>query len=127
MKELFFRGGPLFMGILTILLIVMLAWMIYHFVLSYFSKEAIKENALRKMKYGKSIGLFAMITGILGQFVGLYEAFSVIEKVDNIKPALVFGGIKVSMIATLYGIIIYLLAILLWFIASTLLEKKLNH
>ena len=114
------------MSILTILLISMVAWMIYHFTLSYFSKDVIKEDALRKMKYGKSIGLFAMITGILGQFVGLYEAFSAIEKIDNIKPALVFGGIKVSMIVTLYGIIIFLLAILLWFVASTLLEKKLN-
>ena len=114
------------MSVLTILLIIMVAWMIYHFVISYFPKDTIKENALRKLKYGKSIGLFAMITGILGQFIGLYEAFSIIEKVDEIEPTLVFGGIRVTMIVTLYGMVIYLLSILLWLVASNLLEKKLN-
>ena len=113
------------MGVLTILFIGMMAWIIYHFTHSYFSKNVSKENALRKIRYGRSIGLFAMITGILGQLIGMYEAFSVIEAKGSIAPALVYAGLKVSMIPTLYGILIYLLSIMLWFIASILIEKKL--
>lgn len=126
MKDLFVMGGPLFMGILTILLIIMVSWIIYHFTQSYFSKDADRDKALEKLKYGKSIGLFAMITGILGQLIGLYVAFSVLSEAGNMSPAIVYEGIKVSMITTLYGIFIYLLSMILWFVASILLEKRLS-
>ncbi len=127
MKELFFMGGPGFMGILTILLIIMAAWIIYHFIRIYVKKQIDPETALRKLNYGRAIGLFALITGILGQLIGLYQAFSAIQRAGDISPYLVYGGIKVSMISTLYGIFIYLLSLLLWFIASQIIENKLKN
>lgn len=51
-------------------------------------------------------------------------AFSTIEKVVDISPFLIFGGLKVSMITTLYGIIIYLISILVWFILDVLASNK---
>ncbi len=126
MKDMFFMGGPLFMGILTLLLVIMVSWITFHFIRIYFSENPMQENALRKINYGKSIGLFAMVFGIFGQLLGLYDAFSVIEQMDSISPNLIYGGIKVSMIPTFYGIIIYLISILLWFVASFLIEKKLE-
>nr|WP_321406033.1 MotA/TolQ/ExbB proton channel family protein [uncultured Carboxylicivirga sp.] len=120
MKDLFFMGGPLFMSILTLLFIGMIAWFVYHFIVANFTD---KEKVLRYMKYGKSIGLFALITGILGQLIGFYDAFSAIEKMGEVSPAMVFGGIKVSMITTLYGFIIYLISLLIWFIFSVIIEK----
>jgi hypothetical protein len=75
-------------------------------------------------------GLFYLITGIVGQMVGLYSMFSAIEGVtangEEIVPELVFGGIKVTMIVTIYGLIIYLFSILLWFVANMLIERKRN-
>jgi len=128
MKDLFLMGGPFFMGILTILLIITTVWIIYHFIIAYNSKQANQEKFLRRIEYGKSMGLFAMITGILGQLVGLSTMFSVLEEVyikgEEVKPELIFGAIKVTMICTLYGILIYLLSLLLWFVASTIIEKK---
>jgi biopolymer transport protein ExbB/TolQ len=67
-----------------------------------------------------------MITGILGQLIGLYSAFRAIEQAGDISPALVFGGIKVSMITTFYGIFIYLLSLLLWFVVSLVLDRIRN-
>ena len=128
MKDLFFMGGPAFMAILTLLLIITTAWIIYHFMISYKSKQTNKENMLRKIGYGKSMGLFTMIVGITGQMNGLYAMFSVIEEVTtkgtDVNIALVFEGIKVTMICTIYGIIIYLISLVLWFAASTVIEKK---
>jgi len=124
MKDLFFMGGPGFMSVLTLLLIFMVAWMVYHFIAFFNSQQPNLEKGLRKMRYGKSIGLFAMIIGILGQLIGMYYAFSAIEQASDISPALVYGGLKVSMIAPLYGMFIYLLSILLWFVSSNLIEKK---
>ncbi len=131
MKDLFFMGGPTFMGILTILLIITTAWIIYHFVLAYSSKQPNKEKLLRKIGYGKSMGLFALVTGIYGQMTGIYTMFSVIEEVflkgNEVKPALIFGAIKVTMVCTIYGILIYLFSLVLWFVASLIIEKKTNN
>jgi len=116
MKNLFYMGGPLFMGILTILLLVLLAMTVY-FVFNLITGNAGKRKNFRhQLTYLKSAGLFIMITGILGQLIGLIEAFKAIEHVGDISPAIVAGGLKVSMITTLYGISIYLLSILIWFL-----------
>ena len=72
------------------------------------------------------MGLFTMITGILGQLIGLMMAFSAIERAGDISPGMVYGGLKVSMYTTLYGIFIYLLSILFWFILDLWHHKKLE-
>jgi len=119
------------MGVLTVLLLISTAWIIYHFILAYNSKQADKAASLRKLGYGKPMGLFALVTGILGQMVGLVEMFDAIEQVkaqgELIQPELVFGGIKATMIVTIYGILIYLFSLLLWFVTTMLLEKKYNN
>lgn len=130
MKDLFFQGGPGFMGALTILLIITTAWIVYHFVVASKSQQTDKEKMLRKIGWGKSIGLFALIIGILGQMIGLSNMFSAIEAAlqrgEEFIPAMVFGGIKVTMICTIYGILIYLFSFILWFVSNLLMEKKFN-
>lgn len=131
MKELFFMGGPFFMGLLTLLLIITTAWIIYHFIVAYNSKQTDKVGSLRKLGYGKLIGLFALITGILGQMIGFSAMFSAIQQLiasgKELKPEVVFGAIKVTMIVTIYGIIIYLFSLLLWFLTTLIIEKKLEN
>ena len=124
MIELFHMGGTLFMSILTVVFLCMVAWNIYHFVTFFSSFERDKDFTLRKLSYGKSIGLFALVTGILGQLIGLYMAFSAIEKAADISPAIVVGGLKMSMITTFYGIFIYLISILLWLISSQIIDRR---
>lgn len=124
MKELFYMGGPLFMSILSLLLIIVVAWIIYQITKHYISSGSDKKETLRKLSYGKSIGLFALITGILGQLIGLYMAFATIEKIGDISPTILMGGLKVSMIPTLFGIAIYLISILMWFITTIIIERK---
>ncbi len=124
--EFFYMGGPLFMSLLSILFLIMVAWMIYHFIMGNVDRKMTTETAMRKLGYGKSIGLFALVTGVLGQLIGLYSAFSYVAQMGGVSPKMMFGGIRVSMISTLYGIFIYLISLLLWFIATTMLEKKLK-
>ncbi len=128
MKELFYRGGPHFMSILTILLIITTAWIIYHFIIAYNSKQENCTVFLRKLGYGKTIGLFALVTGVMGQMIGFSAMFSTIEDAIGaggyVMPARIYGGIKVTMIVTIYGCFIYLFSLLLWLVASILIEKK---
>jgi hypothetical protein len=128
MKELFYMGGPKFMAILTLFLIITTAWFIYHFTVSYLAQKLNREKLLRLLGYGKLIGLFSLIIGITGQLVGLYGMFDAIESALNngeeIIPELVFGGIRVTMIVTIYGLLIYLFSLLLWFVSTMLIEKR---
>ncbi|WP_430816727.1 MotA/TolQ/ExbB proton channel family protein [Carboxylicivirga sp. RSCT41] len=123
MTDLFFQGGPLFMGILTLLLLGSSAWMTYHFLAFIKSREADTGTALRFISYGRSIGLFALIFGIFGQLIGFYDAFSYLETTP-VSPQVLSGGIKVSMIPTMYGIIIYIISLILWFALSQIIEKR---
>lgn len=131
MKDLFLMGGPSFMAILTLFLIITTAWFIYHFSISYNSNKVNQEKLLRLFGYGKSIGLFSLIIGITGQMVGLSAMFSAIEeaiqKGEEVIPVLVYGGIKVTMIVTIYGMLIFLFSLALWFIASIMVEKKFKE
>ncbi|MDB4582611.1 MotA/TolQ/ExbB proton channel family protein [Draconibacterium sp.] len=124
MKELFYMGGPLFMGILTGLLIVLVAWAVFHFFPVFIKKEINSAKTKARLKQFKTIGTFALIVGILGQLIGLYGAFSAIEEMGGGSPAMLMGGLKVSMITTFYGIFIYLFSLLIWFIVDFTVSKK---
>jgi hypothetical protein len=124
MKDLFYMGGTLFMGILTLLLVVIVAVAVYFFISIATGKAGDKVNFRHQLTYVKSLGLFTMITGILGQLIGLLQAFKAIEQAGDVSPALLAGGLKVSMITTLYGVFIYLLSIIIWFLLDLWYNKK---
>jgi biopolymer transport protein ExbB/TolQ len=122
--KLFYMGGPLFMGILTFVLIAMLAWTIYHLFPVLTGKEINLSKTKSKLKHIKTIGTFALIFGILGQLIGLYQAFGIIEEMGDVSQSLLAGGLKVSMIPTLYGIVIFMISMLLWFVFDFIVAKK---
>ena len=113
MADLFNMGGP-FMGILTIIFLIILVISVYRGV--QISKRDIDHATTfrHQLTHIKSVGVFALVTGILGQLLGLYDAFSAIEQMGNVSPALLAGGLKVSMITTLYGMVIFLISWLIW-------------
>ena len=106
MKNLFYMGGPIFMGILTAILIIMVAWAVYHFLPVILKKEVNYAKTRAHLKHIKTIGTFALIFGIFGQLIGLYQAFDVLEKMGNVSQSLIAGGLKVSMIPSFYGFVI---------------------
>lgn len=124
LENLFHMGGPLFMGILTILLLIILATTVLFAIYIYGAKAQKDTHFTHRLKYLKSMGLFTMITGILGQLIGLLMAFGAIERAGDISPQMVYGGLKISFYTTVYGILIYLLSILLWFILDLWHHKK---
>jgi hypothetical protein len=110
MKDLFYMGGPLFMGILTLVLIAVIASAVLCFIQE-------KNESSRDVSGGivKEIGFFGLIVGIFGQFLGLYSAFSMIEKAGTVSQEMLISGLKISSITTIYGLIICLTAWLLYF------------
>lgn len=110
MTDLFYTGGPLFMGLLTIILTVIIATA----VISFLQIRNDSSNP-RIITIVKELGIFAFVTGVLGQFLGLYDAFTMIEQAGTISPNILAGGLKVSSIPALYGLIICIIGYLLYF------------
>lgn len=124
MMKLFIEGGPLFMGVLTLIGLVMTAWSIavsrYVFLQHHVEEAAVRHN----ITYIKSIGLFALIVGIFGQLVGLYQMFVAIQQLGTVSPAILAGGLKVSSITTLYGIFIFMVSYVIWFVMDFVLARR---
>lgn len=95
MLNLFYEGGPLFMTILTILLIGV--------IVCFFKFP----------NWLKEVGILALSFGILGQIIGLYGAFKGIEQMGQVSQEMMAGGLKVSSIPTIYGLLIYILSLVL--------------
>ena len=112
------------MGILTTLFLLMLVYSVINLIAILNSKDGDILKVRSRLAHIKAIGLFSVITGIFGQLIGLYEAFSMIEKAMDISPAIIIGGIKISMITPLYGIVIYLISIAIWLVLDLVASKK---
>ena len=114
------------MGILTAILIIMIAWAIYQILPVLVKKEISVKKIRERLKHIKTIGTFALVFGIVGQLLGLYQAFGAIEEMGGVSPALLMGGLKVSMITTFYGITIFLISLILWFISDYITSQKIK-
>jgi len=113
MLDLFYQGG-VFMPILTLLFLAILAMAVYRGIQITKGEVDFATTFRHQLTHIKSMGLFTLIFGIFGQLMGLYQAFSFIETAGAISPALLASGLKVSIISTLYGIIIFLISYLAW-------------
>ena len=93
MLDYFYMGGPLFMGMLTLIFIAL--------VVAAVLKKDVKE-----------IGLLALTLGILGQLIGLMGAFEGIEAMGGVSQSILVGGLKVSSITSIYGLLIYIVSLI---------------
>ncbi|MDP3452404.1 MAG: hypothetical protein Q8R90_05565 [Bacteroidales bacterium] len=93
--KLFIEGGDLFMTILTIefILMILAAW--------------------KAPAWVKEIGIIALTTGILATFLGLYQAFIAVQLAGSVPMGVMCGGLKVASIPTMYGMIIFLVSLVI--------------
>lgn len=109
MIDLFFAGGLLFMLPLTVLAVLVLGVALK----ASMTIRSRGEDASSWSRILFHLGLLAFVLGILSQAIGLYQMMTAIEAAGDVSPAIVMGGLKVSSIAPIYGLIIFIMAILL--------------
>jgi len=114
------------MGILTTVFFIILAIAIYNLVIILRGDYKDITETRAKLRYIKSLGIFAFVTGILGQLLGLFNAFGAIEQAMDISPAIIAGGLKVSMISPIYGILILLMSYIFWIILDFIASRRNN-
>ena len=69
------------------------------------------------------IGVFCFFLGILSQAVGLYQALGAIIAAGDVSPALIFGGLRVSFIAPIYGLLILLFSLASWSVLKNRFDR----
>lgn len=105
--EFHWMGGILFMTVLSISFTIIIATTVLNIV-RIVRKNYLPANQILIINDIKAIGIFAIVWGMFGQSIGLFSALQAIEAAADISPAMIFGGLKVSMITTLYGSFIFL-------------------
>ena len=111
------------MSILSLLALTMIGFSI-KLTLDIINKEGEGGMSIQRLNQIVQIGLFALVFGIFGQVIGLFQAFIAIEEAGDVSFAMLAGGLKVSMITTIYGFVIFLLSYIIWFSLKTVAAKK---
>lgn len=122
MFELFVMGGTLFMSLVTLAFVGAIVVAIKS-ALSIFGGNA-GDAIHRQLGFIKSAGLLALVLGVLGQLIGLYSAFEAIEQMLTVAPAMLAGGLKVSSITTIWGLICYVLSLIAYLGLSAAAKKN---
>ena len=93
--QLFVEGGLVWMICISLFLI------------------AIFIAAWKAPRWVKEIGIGALVFAIFGTLSGLAQMFDAIQMFGDISPAVICGGLKVTLIPTFYGIIVYFVSLII--------------
>lgn len=118
MKEIYAKlieGGPLFMFTILFLLILILI-LIVKGVLE-------KGNKPKTISLIISLGWFTLVWGIFGQTIGLIMAFDAIQTAGDVSMGNMSGGLKISLLSTVFGVLTFLIA-RLGIIVLTIMKKE---
>lgn len=114
LKGNFMDGGPFFMTLHYIMWILVILFTV-RFLMNYYSKD----KDLKKLRKFNSkiifIGAFGFLLSLFYRYLGMYGALSSIEVAQDISPSLILGGLRVSFIAPLYSLFLFLVTSLIWF------------
>ena len=93
--NLFVEGGLAGMIVVTLLLIALFV------------------TAWKAPKWVKEIGIGALVVGIFWTLQGISQMLGAFEMFGDASPAIVCGGLKVTLIGTLYGLIVYFISLII--------------
>ncbi|MCG8700110.1 MAG: hypothetical protein MI922_18785 [Bacteroidales bacterium] len=118
-----YSNSPVFMGILTLVLITLVAWFVYYLNLAKKPAQNLGSDT-SKLQHIKSIGLFALVIGVLHQLLAWYKMIHNIQQAADINTEMVLSALKTSMVPLIYGVIIYLLSLILWLVAGFIFRNN---
>ena len=95
MFNLFVEGGVPWMTFMTLIFIAL-------FLAAWKAPAWVKE-----------IGMFALAVGVLGTLVGFMIAAEDIAKAGSIPQGIVWAGLRIAMITTVYGLFIYMISLII--------------
>ncbi len=108
------EGGIWFMGTLSVLFLVILSISVMAARLAIKSTAEHADKIKKLVGYIKSVALFTLVFAIFSQILGLVQIFDYLGNTNSeISPNILANAIKITCWTTVYGIIIYLVSILI--------------
>ena len=123
MKEFLVTGGLLGMSIILILGIIILLISILATARRIMHQEysLLDEKLMLSIK---TLGGIAGLAGLFFQTVGLYLAFQAIQAASDISAIIVMKGVFVSFYSTLFGLGVFLVSMIIWYILKVTAGNK---
>ncbi len=114
MTQFLIEGGIVFMSILTLLFLLILGLSVFAGISVFRSTCINLEKAKNLIGHIKSVALFTLVFAVFSQILGLIDIFGYLADKDaNVASSILAKGIKLTFHPTMYGLIIYLISILI--------------
>ena len=121
-KILFVEGGPFKMTIISFFGLLMFFFLIRNIIRMVRNKEF----DLRSVNYILLSGTFAILTTVLLYLRELYLIMGLIAETGDISMTLFARGFQLSMIAPIYGLILFMISLLGWFILKEIISYRMK-
>lgn len=115
------EGGP-FMHIISFMAIIMFVVV----GIKIFRILWLKEYNLKLVSLILMTGSFAIVFGIFSQIVGIVGALEAIRSAGDISPQIVFAGAIISFYSTIWGFMVFLVSLLIYFVLKEIMKHKIN-
>lgn len=69
--------------------------------------------AWKAPKWVKEIGIAALVVGIFWTLCGLAQMLDALQMIGDVSTAVLCGGLKVTLISTFYGFIVYFISLII--------------
>ncbi|WP_297098359.1 MotA/TolQ/ExbB proton channel family protein [uncultured Draconibacterium sp.] len=118
----FHRAGGPFMGVITVMGLLMLVVA----GIKIYKMAVLKHYDLKLMGLIRMAGLFAAALGVLSQIIGIVQALEAIRAAADISPEIVMGGAIVSFYSTIWGLTVLLVSLLIYFVLKEVIKQKMH-
>jgi biopolymer transport protein ExbB/TolQ len=109
------------MGVITVMGLLMLVVA----GIKIYKMAVLKHYDLNLMGLIRMAGLFAAALGVLSQIIGIVQALEAIRAAADISPELVMGGAIVSFYSTIWGLIVLLVSLLIYYVLKEIIRQKM--
>ena len=69
--------------------------------------------AWKAPRWVKEIGIGALVFALFGTLLGLAQVFDAMQMFGDVSTAVLCGGLKVTLIPTFYGLIVYFISLII--------------
>jgi len=122
LMDRFNEGGPFFMSLILICLVLSMFFLIKGFL----NRDKQPEHSKKMMSLVGDVSLLGLVIGFFGSIIGLITAFDAFEGLGEVNSGILAGGLKVSFLTTLFGSFVFIISRLGMLILRTLLKADKN-
>ena len=105
-SDRFSEGGPFFMSLILICLLLSIFFLVKGFI----SLKKDKAQTKKMLKLTVDSSLLGLVIGFFASVLGLITAFDSVEAMGNPDPSIFAGGLKVSLLTATFGLFSFVIA-----------------